>query len=104
MKRFRYPAIFTTVFPINTYYDVARILSLFLKYETKNHKKCLILKEYPNELISLNLHAKIYRKMKEFVTVYIMNIYDVSVVEEIIECYISDFSYFFKTVNNNEYI
>ena len=99
MKKLRYTEIFGELLPINNYYDVARILSYFLKEETINRKKIITLAETPHELCDLNMHVKLFRKEGPFITVYVMNQYNVSVVEEVIDCYLSDYEYYFKKLN-----
>lgn len=48
MKRFKYTNIFTQLLPVQNYYDVARVLSNYVRYETIERKKVVFLNEYPN--------------------------------------------------------
>ena len=89
MKKLKFPSLLPL--PVYCYYDVAKILSRFLKYETRNRKKIVCLSEVPNELLALNMHVKIYQKMGYFIEIHLMNQYDVTIVEDTISCFLADF-------------
>jgi uncharacterized Zn-finger protein len=89
MKKLRYTVIFQHLLPIQNYYDLSVVLAPYLKQTlSPEHRKVIALTDRPSELINLNMHIKIYHHEGNLFKVCVMNHYNPSILEYVMNLYI----------------
>lgn len=86
---------------METYYDFVRVISYYLT-KTDNREICLVSK--PQPLLEINQLVKLYKQEGKYLKLALMNQYDPDKFVGVVDCYLTEYSEFFKFLNENEYL